>query len=111
MVPTIAEVTGDMDGSVDLADSFTMGFTTNMSSLGDADSLYFIVYDQSGNNVIKKTSRSTTSVTFTPGEMNALDNGPGFIQVNAFTYDIETVGGSTVAFVAQGSSTKSVTLN
>jgi len=108
--PRIADVMGDNDGVVDLSDDVTISYNTSQSSLGSADSLYFVIYDRTGNNIIKKTGRNTTAVTFMAGEISDLVSGAGSIQVNAFTYEVENAGGATIAVIAQGSATKNVEL-
>jgi hypothetical protein len=111
-MPEIGGVAGDTDGEVDLAQGITLSLGAN-TDLGSADSLYYVIYDKDGEFALKRASRNVRSMTFSNAELSGLSAGFGYIQINAFTYLVAPTspqGGESVAFVAQGTNTKSVTL-
>ncbi len=108
-VPEMQGVSGDIEGELDLSQNVTISYSS-ASDLGDADSLYFAIYDAKGNYVLKRSGANQRSMEFTTAETSSLSSGFGYIQVNAFTYSIVNQGGADCAFIVQGSNTKSVTI-
>jgi hypothetical protein len=107
-VPELGALSGDSDGEVDLSQDLALSIDVANSNLSMADSILYVLIDKEGTLYKRTVAASQTSITINAGAMNDLVTGQGYLQANAFTYDLEDINGSTMAFIRQGSNTKLV---
>lgn len=105
-VPRVGAITGATASST-RADGLelTISNTDANTSISSADSLLFVVYDKNGKTVMKTQATSQTTANFSASELNTLAAGAGYIQVNAYNFEVRDVNGLEVAFINQGSNT------
>jgi hypothetical protein len=75
------------------------------TNISNADSLMFVVYDKNGKYLRKTQAKAQTTVAFNAAELNTLAAGAGYVQVNAYNFEVRTISGLEVAFINQGSNT------
>lgn len=107
-VPELGALTGDTDGEVNLAQDLTISIDTDDSNLTMADSILYVLIDKEGTLYRRTVPASQTSITINAGAMSDLVAGQGYLQANAFTYDLESINGSSMVFIRQGTNTKLV---
>jgi len=82
-------------GKITSAETVTKadGYTLTCESVGNADAILFLV-----GGVVKEVAGDVTSVDFTASELAGVSTGTNFIQIAAYTYKEETIGGKTYYF-------------
>lgn len=110
-VPEIGKVTG-ANGDVSRSNDVTLSFDPNNmhTDVSSADSILFNIIDKDGKMLSQTKANTATSATFTAAEMGTLAEGFAFVQIAAYNYQVKDINGYMVAFINQGSNTKSVTL-
>lgn len=105
-VPSIGAVSG-AEASVSRSSSLSLGIDASdiNTNIASADSLLFVVYDNSGKYILKTQAISQTTATFSASELGTLAAGAGYIQVNAYNFEVRDVSGAEVVFINQGSTT------
>lgn len=105
-VPSIGAV-GGASGSIKRADGLSLSLNNSdtYTNISSADSLLFVVYDKNGKYLQKTQAKSQTTASFTAAELNTLATGAGYVQVNAYNFEVRDVNGLEVVFINQGSNT------
>lgn len=80
-------------------------YTLSVPFVSGADSVYYTV-----GGLLKRTGGGATSCVFTAAELGTLNAGTNIVQVAAFTYYGENIGGKDIYFGKERVITKSVTL-
>lgn len=107
-IPTIGKLTAP--ATVDVGSDLNLGIDMSSSStqLNNPDSIYFGVYGPDGNLFVAKAG-TTTSHTFTAGDLGTVGTGSGYVQIAAVKFNKQTLSGQTIYFINEGVMTNSVT--
>lgn len=81
------------------------GYTLSCSFTGDADSVLFMV-----GGVAKTLEGGSSSCTFSAAELSGLAAGANMVQIAAYSYSSEVIGGKNIYFGKETVRSKSVTI-